>query len=71
MARRDDCYMSLSESRPPVGERPMRECPACRGKRVPCLTCGGWRIVEGEPESSEEAARVELARRWWRRAGAR
>lgn len=41
--------------------RQMRECPQCHGKRKPCDLCKGRRIVEGEPESKSEAARVRIA----------
>jgi hypothetical protein len=39
----------------------MRECPDCGGRRVPCATCQGRRIVEGEPRSEAEASRVRIA----------
>ena len=38
----------------------MRECPDCRGKRVPCARCHGKRIVEGEPRDGAEAGRVRV-----------
>lgn len=40
---------------------PMRECPDCRGRRRPCSTCNGRRIVPGEPRDDSEAARVRIA----------
>jgi hypothetical protein len=39
----------------------MRECPQCHGRRVPCDLCKGRRIVEGEPTTGSEAARVSIA----------
>lgn len=44
----------------------MRECPDCGGRRVPCATCEGLRIVPGEPRDESEAARVRITQSIWR-----
>lgn len=44
----------------------MRECPQCRGKRIPCSLCHGKRIVPGKPKDESEAARVGIAQAIWR-----
>jgi len=36
----------------------MRTCPDCRGKRIPCTTCNGWRFVSGEPTDSHDRKRA-------------
>jgi hypothetical protein len=38
----------------------MRTCPNCHGRRQPCDVCNGRRIVEGDPATADEAARVAM-----------
>lgn len=44
-----------------MNEPEMRTCPDCRGRRKPCATCNGRRIVPGPPRDGAERARVTLA----------